>query len=276
MTNKTKYEIRTKKLQTKLKQLKETYQPLKIHAKTSHHPIKVNNITYTDLRGNIKTFNSAKELTKFITKQQKIIDERLFKTKLRKESKRITKETNKALKALEDNAKELIKQSKKLKGKKQKLKVEQAEDLRRMIKEYKKFRKEDRKGTAGLMIRGKKRGLNKLKQSLEKIVGTKFANENFGRLWGLWELCLGSDGDYKIWRDLIYESAKRGKLSSEDLENLNNLFDEWYRYMHTDPVYADSLRDQIISEINNILNIITERTFKNKDEKPIKDEEQWS
>lgn len=266
MAKRIKYTTRTKKLEKELNILKLQVEPLKEKAKSSHHKISVKDIKYKKVNGEVKGFKNVRTLSRFINKQEKIIEERKFREKLRKQSKREIARTNKALKSLEEEAKALIKEAKKLKGKRKERKEEQAEELRQMIKDYKRIKKDKKRNIAGLTPK-------KAKKTIRTIVGREKGEIFAQAVWGYWEMAFSDNADMLVKRDLLYWLATKGKLPQEEIDTLEELFLKWYMYSKTDPFYADSILEQIIDEVDRMNDTYGTKSAPAKDNIP--DEEQW-
>lgn len=265
MAKRIKYTTRTKKLEKELNILKLQIEPLKEKAKSSHHKISTKDITYKNIKGDVRKFKNVQSLSRFIRKQEAIIKERKFKQKLREQSKRETAKTNKALKSLEEEAKALIKEAKKLKGKRKERKEREAEELRQMIKDYKRIKKDKKRNIAGLTSKG-------AKKTIRTIVGREKGATFAEAIWGYWEMAFRGNADMLVKRDLLYWLSTKNKLPQEEIDMLEALFQEWYMYSKTDPFYADSILEQIEVEVDRMIETYGTKSAPSK----TPDEEQWS
>ena len=263
-----KYDLKTKQIEREITKLKSIVEPLREKAKTSHHRIDVSEIKLKTSKG-IKTFKSMKSLGDYVKRQEKIIKTRKFKASERETRKKITKETNEALKKMEREAKKLEREAKNLKeGKRKASKLEKAKSLRESTSEYKRIKAQNKK--AGKTTAGLKK--TKTKETIQRIVGRERANAFADNMWGLWELALGGDPYYNTARDILYKLAQDGILPMADITNLSNMFDTWYMYMKTDPLMADNILNDIKIEIDNLL----EKYAYDEYEDMKTDEGQWS
>lgn len=253
----TQYEIRTKKMEKQLQKLKDIINPLKEKAKKPHRKITVKDIKFTSIQGKTRGFRNVLELNKFITKETKKIDKRKLKIREKQLAKK-NRETNKeALKKLEKEIKLMKSKEAKLKGKR-KLKIEkERKQLERAVKEYKVIKKKkpqsanipSRKG-----FKNKQAYIKAIKNTVVSVVSREKASNFTNRIWGLWELAFSENANMKIYREVLYRMAQDNELSQEDIDLIEDLFNDLYALMHGENIEDETNKElEIETEIEKII-----------------------
>lgn len=258
------YKTRTRRIEREIERVESLLKPLQEKASRSHHKIKLKDIEFKTPTGEIKKFESAIKLKKYISKQKKVVAARNLRIKERELSKKATAQNREILKELEKEYKKLEREASKLKGKRKDKRLSQAEELKRNIASYKKAKKEK-----GLKVPNLPKSKKKAKQTLQQFLGREKANQFASSIWGYWEMAFGDDVFMLSNRETLYRLAQENKLNDVDIATLEDLFERWYMYVKTDIIIANETKAEIVAEVQDIIDRII-------NEKPSDDEKQWS